>query len=215
MNSIRVMMVDDHILVRRGMAVFLSGFDDLELVGEAGTGREALDLCATAQPDVILMDIMLPDTDGITITRTIRAQYPNVQVVMLTSSLDEGLVRSALQAGAIGYMLKNIAIDEMAATIRAVHAGKPTLSPEAAQTLINMAVQPRKSANTYQLTERERTILDLMVQCLNNQEIADQLFVSRATVKAYVSTILSKLGVKSRVEAVRLAVEQSLIKSTN
>lgn len=205
------MIADDHDIVRRGLAAFLNGFDDLQLVGEAATGAEAIRTCDALRPDVILMDMMLPDMDGIAVTRAIRAQNPAVQVVMLTSSKDEQLVQSALQAGAIGYMLKNISVMEMANTIRAAHVGKLVLAPEAAQLLINMAVNPRSATPSYHLTERERTILRLIVQGLNNQAIADQLFVSRATVKAYVSTLLSKLGVESRIDAVRVAMEQNLV----
>ncbi len=210
-QPIRVMIADDHDIVRRGLAAFLNGFDDLQLVGEAATGAEAIRTCDALRPDVILMDMMLPDMDGIAVTRAIRAQNPAVQVVMLTSSKDEQLVQSALQAGAIGYMLKNISVMEMANTIRAAHVGKLVLAPEAAQLLINMAVNPRSATPSYHLTERERTILRLIVQGLNNQAIADQLFVSRATVKAYVSTLLSKLGVESRIDAVRVAMEQNLV----
>jgi NarL family two-component system response regulator LiaR len=157
------------------------------------------------------MDMMLPDTDGIRLTQAIRDNNPNVQVVMLTSSKDEELVQGALRAGAIGYMLKNVSVHDMVNTIRMAHAGKPTLAPEAAQALIKLAVQPRAPIPNYNLTDRERTVLRLMVDGLSNQEIADQIFVSRSTVKVYVSTILSKLGVQNRIEAVRLAVQQSLI----
>ena len=211
MTTIRVVIADDHDIVRRGLSVFLSGFDDLLLVGEAGTGRDAIRVCAEVQPDVILMDMMLPDMDGVAVTRAIRSQQPQVQVVMLTSSKDEALVQAALQAGAIGYMLKNISVLEMATTIRAAAAGKPMLSSEATQVLINMATQPRNPSRAYNLTSREQVILALLVQGLNNQAIADQLYVSRSTVKAYVSTILAKLGVSTRLDAVRLAVQQSLI----
>jgi NarL family two-component system response regulator LiaR len=207
-EPIRVMIVDDHDIVRRGLSMFLNGFDDLKLVGEAATGQDAIRVCSEVQPQVILMDMMLPDTDGIALTRTIRNQNPNIQVVILTSSKDEQLVQAALRAGAIGYMLKNISVEEMVNTIRLAYAGKPTLAPEAAQALINLAVQPPLN---YNLTERERTILHLIVEGLNNQEIADRLFVSRATIKVYVSTILSKLGVQNRIEAVRLALRQSLV----
>jgi NarL family two-component system response regulator LiaR len=206
------MIVDDHDIVRRGLSMFLNGFNDLSLVGEAANGEDAVRVCGEVQPDVILMDMMLPDTDGVTLTQTIRAQNAHVQIVMLTSSKSEALIQSALQAGAIGYMLKNISVNDMVHTIRMAFEGKPTLAPEVAQTLINIAVQPRTPPPpSYNLTERERTILQLMVDGLSNQEIADQIFVSRATVKVHVSTILSKLGVQNRIEAVRLAIQQSLV----
>ena len=191
--------------------MFLSGYDDLSLVGEAANGQEALRLSAEVKPDVVLMDMLLPDSDGIQLTQTIRAQNPNVQVVMLTSSKDEEQVQAALQAGAIGYMLKNVSVQDMMNTIRLAHAGKPSLSPEATQALINLATKTPKTAPNYNLTEREQSILKLMVDGLSNQEIADQIFVSRSTVKNYVSTILSKLGAQNRIEAVRLVVEQSLL----
>jgi NarL family two-component system response regulator LiaR len=210
-QPIRVMIVDDHDIVRRGLSMFLDGFDDLLLVGEAATGQDAERLCHEFQPHVVLMDMMLPDTDGISLTRILRAENPNTQVVMLTSSKDGELVQRALQAGAIGYMLKNVSVTDMVNTIRLARAGKPSLAPEATQALINLAVQPPPVSVIRNLTERERTILKLMVDGLSNQQIADQIFVSRATVKAYVSTILSKLGVQNRIEAVRLAVQQSLV----
>lgn len=210
-ETIRVMIVDDHDIVRRGLSTFLNGYDDLLLVGEAANGQDALRVCGEVHPQVVLMDMMLPDMDGVALTRSIRGLYPDTQVVMLTSSKDGDLVQAALQAGAIGYMLKNISVKEMAKTIRAAYAGMPSLAPEATQALIDLTVQPRVSPPNYNLTERERTILKLLVQGLTNQEIADQIFVSRATVKVHVSTILSKLGVQNRVEAVRLAIQQSLV----
>lgn len=208
---IRVMVVDDHDIVRRGISTFLSGFDDLLLVGEAASGQDALRVCGEVQPHVIMMDMMLPDMNGIALTRSIRELYPDVRVVMLTSAKDGDLVQGALQAGAIGYMLKNISVREMAETIRTAYAGKPSLAPEATQSLIELSLQPRISHPTYNLTEREQRILKLMIQGLTNQEIADQIFVSRATVKVHVSTILSKLGVQNRVEAVSLAVQEALV----
>jgi two-component system, NarL family, response regulator LiaR len=208
---IRVMIIDDHDIVRRGLAMFLHGFEDMILVGEAATAPDALRVCEQVQPDVVLMDIMMPDTDGITLTRTFHARFPQVRVVILTSTLDEITVKSALEAGAIGYMLKNISVAEMANTIRSAGAGKPALAPEVTRTLINLSLNPRKTSSDYNLTEREAAVLNLMVKGLNNQAIADRLFVSRATVKAHVSTLLSKLGVQNRIEAVRMAVEQSLV----
>jgi two-component system, NarL family, response regulator LiaR len=210
-QPIRVMIVDDHDIVRRGLSMFLNGFDDLLLVGEAANGQDATRLCGELQPHVVLMDMMLPDTDGISLTRIIRAENPAVQVVMLTSSKDEELVQGALRAGAIGYMLKNVSVMDMVNTIRLARAGKATLAPEAAQALINLAIQPSHVPVNHNLTERERTILKLMVDGLSNQQIADQIFVSRATVKAYVSIIFSKLGVQNRIEAVRMVVQQSLL----
>jgi two-component system, NarL family, response regulator LiaR len=208
---IRVMIVDDHDMIRRGLATFLSGFDDLVLVGEASNAQEAIHVCSEVQPHVVLMDMFLPNMDGVTLTRTIRAQHPNVQVVILTSAKNDELVQAALQAGAIGYMLKNISVMQMAETIRAAYAGKPVLAPEVTQALINLTVHSQHTTPNYNLTERELIVLNLMAKGLSNQEIADQIYVSRATVKVYVSTILSKLGVQNRIEAVRLALQQSLV----
>jgi NarL family two-component system response regulator LiaR len=207
-NPIRVLIVDDHEMVRRGLAVFFETFDDLTLIGEASNGEEAISACETLQPDVVLMDLMLPETDGITATEMIRHNWPNIQVVALTSYKEEELVHAALQAGAIGYLMKNASIDELAQAIRAAHAGKPTLSPEATQALI--AAATRSSPGSYKLSDREREVLSLMVKGLTNRQIAQQLSVSNSTVKFHVSSVLAKLGVASRTEAVSLALQKHL-----
>ena len=209
LKPIRVMVVDDHTMVRRGLATFLKVFDDLEMAGEAASGKAAVQLCAQQQPDVVLMDMVMPDMDGATATRLIRKQFPKVQVLALTSFKEELLVQSALQAGAIGYLLKDISADELAQAIRAAHAGRATLSPEAAQALVHAASQP--PAPGLDLTERERVVLALMVEGLNNTQIAERLTVSPSTVKSHVSNILSKLGVASRTEAVAIAVRNRLV----
>ncbi|MCI0729727.1 MAG: response regulator transcription factor [Chloroflexi bacterium] len=206
---IRVMLVDDHTLVRRGLAIFLKVFDDLELAGEAASGEAAIQLCAQILPDIVLMDMIMPEMDGATATRAIRQHFPKVQVIALTSFEDEGLVQSALQAGAIGYFLKDVSAEELAQAIRAAHAGRTTLSPVAVQALIHTATQP--PAPGHDLTEREHSVLALMVAGLNNTEIAEKLIVRPSTIKFHVSHILSKLGVASRTEAVALAVRHQLI----
>jgi NarL family two-component system response regulator LiaR len=210
MTPIRVLLVDDHAVVRSGLSAFLLAFDDLELVGEAGSGEEAVRLCERLHPDVVLMDLVMPGMDGAAATKRIREHHPDVQVIALTSFKEEDLVQGAMRAGAIGYLLKNISADELADAIRKARAGRPTLAPEAAQALIHAATQPPKPG--YDLTDRERDVLELMVEGLSNSEIAERLVVSASTVKFHVSNVLSKLGVKSRTEAVALALQENLVK---
>jgi NarL family two-component system response regulator LiaR len=206
--SIKVMIVDDHAVVRGGLGKFLMVNRDLELVAEASDGAEAIQLASLHRPDVILMDLMMPDMDGATATRLIRQKFPKVQVVALTSFKEEQVVQNALQAGAIGYLLKDVSADELARAIRAAHSGRATLSPEAVQALVNAANQPPVPGQD--LTERERVVLALMVEGLNNTQIAGRLVVSPSTIKTHVSHILSKLGVASRTEAVALAMRHRL-----
>ncbi len=208
-SSIRVAIVDDHAVVRSGLGAFLLAFEDLELVGEAGSGTDALRLCDAVQPDVVLMDLVMPEMDGATATRQIRQQHPHIQVIALTSFKEEELVQNALEAGAISYLLKNVSANELVEAIRAAHAGRSTLAPEAAQALIHAATHA--SPPHFDLTPRELEVLALIVEGLNNTEIAKRLVVSRSTVKFHVSSILSKLGVSSRTEAVALAVQHHLV----
>ena len=206
---IRVMIVDDHAMVRRGLATFLKVFDDLELAGEAESGQAAIELCARLQPDVVLMDMVMPDMDGAAATRLIRKQSESIQVIALTSFKEEILVQSALQAGAIGYLLKDISAEELARAIRAAHVGRATLSPDVAEVIVQAAGQPPKPG--LDLTEREREVLTLMIEGLNNTQIAGRLEVSPSTIKSHVSNILSKLGVASRTEAVTLALRNRIV----
>jgi NarL family two-component system response regulator LiaR len=206
---IRVLIVDDHAMVRRGLATFLKVFDDMELAGEAASGQAAILLCAQLQPDVVLMDMVMPDMDGATATRLIRKQSESIQVIALTSFKEEILVQSALQAGAIAYLLKDVSSDELAQAIRAAHAGHATLSPDVAQVIVDAAGQLPKPG--IDLTDRERVVLALMVEGLNNTQIAVRLSVSPSTIKSHVSNILSKLGVASRTEAATLALRNGLV----
>jgi NarL family two-component system response regulator LiaR len=208
-NPIRVMVVDDHAMVRRGLATFLMVYDDLELAGEAESGEEAIQLCSEVKPDVILMDMVLPVMDGAAATRVIRKRYPKVQVIALTSFKDKNIIKNALEAGAIGYLLKDVSAAELALAIRAAHAGRATLSQDVAQVIVQTAGQPPEPG--LDLTEREREVLALMVEGLNNTQIAGRLTVSPSTIKSHVSNILSKLGVSSRTEAVTLALRHGLV----
>jgi NarL family two-component system response regulator LiaR len=208
-NPIRVLIVDDHALVRSGLVAFLYAFEDLELAGEAAGGEEAVRRCSELRPDVVLMDLVMPGMDGAAATSAIRQRCPDIQVIALTSFREEDLVQSALQAGAIGYLLKNVSADELAAAIRAAHAGRPTLAPEAAQVLIHAATHP--AAPGGDLTARESEVLALMAKGLSNPDIAERLVVSHSTVKFHVSSILGKLGVTTRTEAVAYALQHRLV----
>lgn len=208
---IRVMLVDDHAVVRSGLSAFLLAFDDMELVGEAADGEEAVSMAGHYRPDVILMDLVMPRMDGASATRVIRERFPEIKVVALTSFKEDDLVSNALKAGAIGYLLKNVSSDELAKAIRAASKGRATLAPEAAEALINTTRNAGALTPGHDLTEREREVLHLMVGGLNNTEIAERLVVSKSTVKFHVSNILSKLSVSSRTEAVALALQRNLV----
>jgi two-component system, NarL family, response regulator LiaR len=208
-KRIRVMLVDDHTMVRRGLATFLKVFDDLELVGEAAGGEAAVQLCERIRPDVVLMDMVMPEMDGATATRAIRQRFPSVQVIALTSFTEEDLVQRAIQAGAIGYLIKDVSAEELAEAIRAAHAGRGTLSPAALQVLIRTS--RRSPTPGDDLTTREREVLALMAEGLSNTEIAKKLIVSPSTIKSHVSNILSKLEVTSRTEAAALAIRLRLV----
>ena len=207
-NKIRVMLVDDHAVVRSGLSAFLSVNSDLELVGEAENGQQAVARAGLLQPDVILMDLMMPVMDGIAATQAIKRQHPAIQIVALTSFQEDELVQNALRAGAIGYLMKNVTARELAAASRSAKAGKMTLSSEAAQALVRANQQAQEPES---LTEREREVLKLMVEGLNNAEIAERLVVSLSTVKYHISNILGKLGVDNRVSAVTLAIQRRMV----
>jgi NarL family two-component system response regulator LiaR len=207
---LKILVVDDHGVVRKGLRTYLQNRPDMEVVGEARDGREAVSLCEQLQPDVILMDLVMPELGGVAATRLIHQRWPQVRVIALTSFNDRELVRDALEAGAIGYLLKNVSGDDLIEAIRAAHAGKPTLAPEAIQALV--APEGQAAVLGHDLTRRELDVLALLVKGMSNPEIADRLCLSRATVKVHVSSILSKLGVSSRAEAIAAAHQHRLVR---
>ncbi|MPM91491.1 Response regulator protein VraR [bioreactor metagenome] len=208
-RPIRVMVVDDHAVVRSGLNAFLSSYDDLQMAGTAKSGEEAVQLCEEIKPDVVLMDLIMPGMDGVAATKAIRKLLPKTQVIILTSFKEDTMIQKAIQAGAIGYLLKDVQADEIAEAIRLVNAGQSILSPEATQALMRVANQPRQLG--YDLSDRELEVLALMVKGLNNTEIAEKLVVSLSTIKHHVSHILSKLDATNRSEAVALAVQNHLV----
>jgi NarL family two-component system response regulator LiaR len=212
-EPIRVLVVDDHAVVRSGLGTFLRASEGLQMVGEASNGDEAIRLCGKLHPDVVLMDLIMPETDGIAATEAIRREYPHVRVVALTSFKESQMVEGALRAGALSYLLKNASSDELVDAIRKAHAGTPTLAPEATQALITIAVHHNghNPLPGYDLTARELEVLALLARGRDNREIAAELVVSRSTVKFHVSSILSKLGVGGRTEAVAFALQHSLV----
>ncbi|TVR22347.1 MAG: DNA-binding response regulator [Anaerolineaceae bacterium] len=204
------MVVDDHQVVRQGFSMFLQAFDDLHPVGEAANGREAIEMCRTLRPDVILMDMIMPEINGIEAIKRILEEFPDTRIIALTSfNDDKELIQSALQAGAISYLFKDISIDELAETIRKAYAGQSVLAPEVTKLLIQLTRTP--SPQEFNLTPRELEVLELLSQGLNNKEIAEKLILSRSTIKFHVSSILSKLSVSTRTEAVSIAHQHKLI----
>lgn len=208
-ETIRVMLVDDHKMVRNGLATFLLVHDDLELVGEASDGEQALMIFDHVQPDVVLMDLKMPRMDGVEATRAILKRDPEARIIALTSFKEEKMIQQALDAGAIGYLLKDIDADDLANAIRAAHSGQPALASEAAWFLFKAS--RRRQEPGHDLTEREQEVLTLLVDGLTNPDIAERLFISQSTVKSHVSNILSKLDVSTRTEAVSLAFQQGLV----
>lgn len=211
-SRIRVVLVDDHFRVHRAIAALIDFLDDLELVGQGSNGEEAIQLCREYNPDVVLMDVVMPGMDGIEATRHIHEHHPAIKVLALSSFQDVDSVRAMINAGAVGYLLKNSSIDDLANTIRTVYAGNTVLSPEVTQVLLQLD-EPSKAdpRQDYGLTPRELEVLALMVEGMNNNQIAASLDVSLSTAKFHVSSILTKLNVSSRIEAVAVAVEKKLV----
>jgi DNA-binding NarL/FixJ family response regulator len=214
--SIRVLLVDDHGVVRRGLEAYLDLVDDIEMVGEAGNGREALARVAEMDaagrpPDVVLMDLLMPEMDGIAATAAIKERWPDIEVVALTSFIEEDKIHGALQAGATGYLLKDAAATDVATAIRAAHHGEMHLDQAVLQRLAESLRAPTREKLIEPLTEREREVLGLVAQGKANKEIARQLEISERTVRTHVSSILGKLGLVSRTQAALYAVREGLV----
>ena len=206
-NLIQVAIVDDHTMLRQGLVVFLMSYDDLELVGEATNGQEALALCADKRPDVVLMDLMMPIMNGVSATRLIRKNYPETQVIALTSFGEERLIKDVLEAGAISYLFKKVSADDLAKAIRAAQKGLSTFAPEVTDILVQSLQKPKSLFEI--LTPREREVLALIVTGKGNKEIADHLAIRLSTTKSHVSSILAKLGLVSRTEAIAMVMTDS------
>ena len=203
------MIVDDHMLVRDGINLLLSTFDDIQVISIVDNGDKALRLCKREQPDVILMDLVMPNQDGPQTIERIMKQFPEIKVIALTSFVEEDLVVRSIQAGAIGYLLKNVSADKLAEAIHAATVGQSTIESMAAQILLQASQKPTQVGDN--LTERERQVLALIAEGMTNKEIAQQLSLSHGTVRVYVSHVLAKLGVGNRTEAARLALENNLV----
>jgi two-component system NarL family response regulator len=216
-DALRVMVVDDHALFRRGLEMVLGAEPDLDLVGEASDGQEAVQRAQELMPDVILMDVRMPKRSGIEATRQIRDTLPHAKILMLTISDDEADLYEAIKAGAAGYLLKEIPIEEVAEAIRSVWAGQSRISPSMASKLLNefaamsKAADERPAMPTPKLTDREMEVLKLVAKGMNNRDIAKELFISENTVKNHIRNILEKLHLHSRMEAVVYAVREKMI----
>ncbi len=214
-SGIRVLIVDDHPLVRQGIATFIEAQDDIEVAGEASNGQEAISQVTALSPDVVLMDLVMPEMDGVAATREIKSRYPNVKVLALTSFVNDEQIVPALQAGASGYLLKDIAPEQLMEAIRAVQRGETPLAPEAAKRLVQgvRVARDEEAAKLDALSEREREVLGLLGQGLSNKEIAQKLVISEKTVKFHVSSILSKLELNDRTQAALFAAKHGLVPS--
>jgi len=209
-NKIKVMVVDDHPLVRHGIKTVFEAYDDVLLVAEAENGREAIEKCGKYTPDIVLMDVIMPVLDGVEATTHLIKNWPNVKIIALTSFNNEDLIKKILKAGAVSYILKNISGAKLVKTIKDVYKGKLVLSSQATKILLTELREPPDE--TIKLTDREKEILALIVEGLSNKQIAERLYLSNSTVQFHVSNILSKLGVSKRTEAAYLALKQKLVK---
>jgi DNA-binding NarL/FixJ family response regulator len=214
--KIKVLLVDDHTVVLKGLAFFLSTQEDLELVGEANNGKEALVKVGETNPDVILMDLYMPEMDGVEATAYIKKEYPNVKVIVLTSFSDQAHVLPALRAGASGYILKDVEPDQLVEAIRSAYKGNIQLHPDIANALLSqtLPVEEKEEESSIQvdvLTARENEVLQLLAKGMSNKEIASVLVITEKTVKAHVSSILSKLNLSDRTQAALYAVKNGIV----
>jgi DNA-binding NarL/FixJ family response regulator len=213
---IRVLLVDDHAMVRRGLRGFLELLDDIEVVGEAENGRQGVELAGQLRPDVVLMDLLMPKLDGIGAIEEIKTRYPAVEIVALTSFVEEARVTAALEAGASGFLLKDADADDVASAIRSAHRGEVHLDPAVALLVARRmragaaAAASGKADGHEPLTEREREVLRLVARGLSNKAIADELAITERTARTHVSNILGKLGLTSRTQAALYALEHGL-----
>ncbi len=219
-EPIRVVVVDDHALFRRGLEMVLAQEDDIDVVGEAGDGSEAVELVKEMTPDIVLMDVRMPKRGGIDACTAIKDVVPSAKIVMLTISDEEADLYEAIKAGASGYLLKEISIDEVAGAIRAVAGGQSLISPSMASKLLTEFAtmvkrgDERPQVPVPRLTDRELQVLKLVAKGLNNRDIAKALFISENTVKNHIRNILEKLQLHSRMEAVVYAVREKLLEIT-
>jgi len=214
--KIKVLLVDDHTVVLKGLAFFLSTQEDLELVGEANNGKEALVKVGETTPDVILMDLYMPEMDGVEATAYIKKEYPNVKVIVLTSFSDQAHVLPALRAGASGYILKDVEPDQLVEAIRSAYKGNIQLHPDIANALLSqtLPVEEKEEEHSIQvdvLTARENEVLQLLAKGMSNKEVASVLVITEKTVKAHVSSILSKLNLSDRTQAALYAVKNGIV----
>ncbi len=208
-KNIRVLVADDHSITRSGIKTLLAIYDDLEYIGEANNGKEAVEMCKKIKPDVVLMDLDMPLMDGVDATNIIKEENPDIKIVALTSFAEKKLVAEAIKAGATSYILKNVSPETIANTIRDAFAGKSNLSPEATQAIVEEIKEP--STNKFSLTKQEMNILELIVKGYSNKAIAGELYISQHTVKFHISNILSKIGAATRTEAAAIATRDKLI----
>lgn len=212
-GAIRVLLVDDHAVVREGLRTFLELQDGIEVVGEAADGHQAIELAAALGPDVILMDLVMPSLDGVGAMRAIREQTPGSRVIVLTSFLDDERLLPAIEAGADGYLLKDVEPSELARAIRSAHAGRAMIDPTVAARLLRTLARPRRhrQSDGERLTRREREVLELIAAGRSNKRIAFELGIAEKTVKTHVGHVLAKLGVTDRTQAALLAIQSGLV----